>query len=37
MSGNKITERIDAVTKIGDIRMRMNGCQSPPKSVKGVR
>lgn len=34
MSGNKITERIDAVTKIGDIRMRMNGCQSPPKSVK---
>ncbi len=29
-----ITQRIDAVTKIEDIRIKMGGCQSPPKSVK---
>ena len=29
-----ITERIDAVTKIDDIRIKMGGIQQPPKSVK---
>ena len=29
-----ITERIDAVTKIGSLRVRMGGVQPPPKSVK---
>jgi len=29
-----ITQRIDAVTKIDDVRIRMRGIQPPPKSVK---
>ncbi len=29
-----ITQRIDAVTKIEDIRIQMGGIQPPPKSVK---
>jgi len=29
-----ITQRIDAVTKIDDIRIKMGGIQPPPKSVK---
>ena len=29
-----ITQRIDAVTKIDDIRIKMGGIQLPPKSVK---
>jgi MoaA/NifB/PqqE/SkfB family radical SAM enzyme len=30
----KITDKIDAVTKIGSMRIKMGGCQPPPKSVK---
>jgi len=29
-----ITDKVDAVTKIGDDRLRMGGLQPPPKSVK---
>ena len=29
-----IKDRVDAVTKIGDIRLKMGGVQPPPKSVK---
>lgn len=31
---NKITDKVDAVTKIGDMRLKMRGTQPAPKSVK---